>query len=116
MNIPQKRNSSIVPLTAQSFDVSEFFTQDVADVGIWLRSQLRTDTSAEKLLMIAVLEQSIKDLKLARNNVFFRSAKSWFLFPKLYKEWAFSFENICTALGFPAQRIKEKLGETYGAW
>jgi hypothetical protein len=73
----------------------------------------KTGMEAEKRLMLAVLEDALRcfqDNVLERNDAkkeLFADAEEWFLSEG--DDWAFSFENICDALGLNPEYVRAGL-------
>jgi len=73
----------------------------------------KTHLEPEKRLMLAVLEDAIACFQKyifardGRGKNLFREAEEWIL--EQNNDWTFSFENICDALGFNPQYVRQGL-------
>ncbi len=75
----------------------------------------------ERQLMWAILQQAVRDLCVVqgaavlsahnqrRDRAFVGNVKAWF--ETREEQWPFSFENICGALGLPADGLRRALGD-----
>lgn len=73
----------------------------------------KSSLEPEKKLMLAVLGDAVACFQNysfpcnAREEALFRDAEGWFLEEK--REWLFSFESICDALGFDPEYVRQGL-------
>jgi hypothetical protein len=86
---------------------------DPADIGLIESLYKKTLREGEERLMLAVLESAVEDFQkylLARNpsgKKLFQQAEEWFL--EKDSDELFSFENICEALQFHPDYIRQGL-------